>query len=135
MLAIVFYTTNGAAAKVRSREICAQVKGNYARCYDAAVWDGSNDKCDEVEIMPDVTGWHRKRIVKVYGDKVVDHEVEMQKQEVVNEIVQQEDIIEGTKTAVHRGGGRWFVMDGEQIISGPHDKSEANRLASEGVAA
>jgi hypothetical protein len=127
MLTIVFYSVNGQAAKLRAREICAQSKGNYARVYDVAAWDGTPDKCDDVEIMPDVPGWQRKRITAAFGEvqeTIVDEE----------EIIEQEnpDVVtskENNKKPVHRGGGRWFVMDGKTVLSGPHDKAEAARLA------
>lgn len=139
MLTIVFYTNNGAAAKLRSREIAA-VKGNYARVYDAAVWDGSPDKCDAVEIMSDVPGWQRKRIVQVFGEPI-----EIEHCEVEHELVRtnmglmppkepaSEEPKAGSleKKAVHKGGGRWFVMTGEERLSGPHDKAEALRIAGE----
>jgi hypothetical protein len=70
MLTIVFYATDGAAAKLRAREIFAN-KPNLSRLYEVSAWDGRLDQCDAVEIMPDVPGWQRKRIVEVYGDKVV----------------------------------------------------------------
>lgn len=134
MLTIVFYFSNGAAAKLRSREIAA-LKGNYARVYDAGVWDGAADKCDFVEIMSDVPNWQRKRITEVYGDEV--KEVELQ--EVNSEVLERKPMglmpelqnpAALKKEAKHRGGGRWFVMEGENIISGPHDKAEAVRLAT-----
>lgn len=135
MLTIVFYNTNGSAAKTRAREICAVNKGDYARVYDAASWDGSEDKCDAVEIMDDVPKWHRKRIDAVYSDKIVDANAKEEIQEDTSQIeTKQEENSSVEKKAVHRGGGRWFVMDGETIISGPHDKSEAQRLTSEEVA-
>lgn len=37
--------------------------------------------------------------------------------------------LDESKKAVHKGGGRWFVMAGEKRLSGPHDKAEAHRLA------
>lgn len=43
---------------------------------------------------------------------------------------QQQNAAETELKAVHKGGGRWFVMNGEERVSGPHDKAEAMRLAS-----
>ena len=147
MLTIVFYATNGAAAKQRARAIAAVNKGDFARCYDVGVWDGTHDRCESVEIMADVPDWQRDRISSVFGaieEQIVD-------QEEVSDVddLQQEGISAATegdasdvategeaeivseKRAVHRGGGRWFVMSGEDIISGPHDKAEAARIAQE----
>lgn len=131
MLTIVFYFEQGKAAKVRAREICAQSKGDYARVYDVGVWDGTPDKCDNVEIMSDVPKWHRKRIMEVYGEpqevetKPVDDDLVRQPMGL---LPQKEE--RSSKRAMHRGAGRWFVMSGEEIVSGPHDKSEATRLAA-----
>ena len=139
MLTIVFYATQGAAAKLRSRELVAARKGDYARVYDIAVWDGSKDKCDAVQIMPDVQSWQRKRIIEVYGDIVTqleyaeeEHEVQPERPELksMELFPNKETKVENEKKAVHKGGGRWFVMVGEERISGPHDKAEAVRLAA-----
>src|SRR4051812_46261062 len=116
-LIIVFYSSDSVAAKQRGREIVAQ-KEHHARIYDASVWDGSPDQCDGVMIMPDVLGWQRNRILDVFGDRVMASEDEVPQSEVVSE---DQGKVDGdgnpaattTKLAVHRGGGRWFVMNGE----------------------
>lgn len=138
MLTIVFYATNGAAAKQRARAIAAVNKGDFARCYDVGVWDGTHDRCDSVEIMADVPDWQRDRISSVFGaieEQIVDQEevsdVDDQQQEEIAVATEGEAEIVSEKRAVHRGGGRWFVMSGEDIISGPHDKAEAARIAQE----
>lgn len=139
MLTIVFYATNGEAAKLRGREIVALGKGNYARVYDVTSWMGSADKCDAVEIMPDVPGWQRKRITDVYGE-IEEHIIEGEGEGIETtasggEIGPAQTISvdleskKNNKVAKHRGGGRWFVMEGETVISGPHEKAEAQRLA------
>lgn len=139
MLTIVFYATNGQAAKLRAREIAAQSKSDYSRCYDVGVWDGSNDKCDAVDIMPDVSKWQRGRIREVFGEKVRDYEETDQEPQEIDEpfrkslglMPERDDPAtepSGLK-AVHKGGGRWFVMNGDERVSGPHDKAEAIRLA------
>jgi len=137
MLTVVFYNSNsgnGARAKLRSREIAATAKGNHASVIDVGFWDGTPVRCDSVEIIPGTPEWQRKRILEVYGDLVVGE----QQEEVVE---QQEEVVEQPKAAdaetlakkaVHKGGGRWFVMLGEERISGPHDKTEALRLAEQG---
>lgn len=158
---IVFYTTNGAAAKVHARTIGA-AKGSSAVVYDAGVWLGDPERCDIAVIMPDVPEWQRDRITNTFGDKVRDntfeppvyHENEDEsfklptfvqpktifpKPRTVAPIVEEEKEKESQtesanteigKKAVHKGGGRWFVMQGEDRISGPHDKAEAQQLAS-----
>lgn len=128
MLTIVFYHTDGAAAKLRAREIVARGKGNYARVYDVGSWDGSEDKCDSVEIMPDITNWQRKRITDVYGE--VEEHLVSDEEGVVGETIEVAgNKVPNNKTAKHRGGGRWFVMREDDIVSGPHEKAEAQRLA------
>jgi hypothetical protein len=136
MLTVVFYATNGPTAKARSREIAA-VRGDYARVVDVAVWDGDIIRCDGVEVLPDVPKWQRQRIEQVYGEiKEVSQEPQNQiealerksmglmpeKPELPNPALDE-------KRAVHKGGGRWFVMQGEERLSGPHDKVEAMKLA------
>jgi len=146
MLTIVFYSTNGQVAKYRAREIAAAAKGDYSRCYDVSVWDGTADKCDVAEIMPDVPDWQRSKIKEVFGEKAVDYEEVVEQQieglqshlkplGLMPEKPKQEAVegegggeVIGEKKAVHRGGGRWFVTQNDQVISGPHDKAEAKRL-------
>ncbi len=70
MLTIIFYGRDGQAAKDKAREIGAR-RGEWARCYDAAVWLGSKDRADRVVIMPDVLGWQRRRIEQVYDGIIV----------------------------------------------------------------
>lgn len=138
MLTIVFYSTEGAAAKVRGRQIVAQGKGNYARVYDVGTWDGTYDKCDAVEIMPDVQGWQRDRITEVYGEveeAIAPDQAEIERLEQLARkplgLMPAKETVPVEKKAVHRGGGRWFVMAGDnKIISGPHEKAEAARLAA-----
>lgn len=141
MLTIVFYTSDSQSAKNRSRQLVA-VKGDYASMIDAGFWSGERMKCDVVEIMPDVSGWQRKRIMAVFEEEKIkemyfeDPPAEEQQEQAlkisgvdINNITgsTSTEVIE--KKAVHRGGGRWFVMAGDQIISGPHEKAEATRLA------
>ena len=137
MLTIVFYSTDGKAAKQRAREISATSKSDYARCYDVSVWGGTPDKCDSVEIMKDVPGWQRKRITDVYGEVEEYIAPEGDSIEVAQEVssaIKSMGLMpakESDKKAVHRGGGRWFVMSGDTVLSGPHDKTEAAKLAAE----
>lgn len=158
---IVFYCTDGAAAKQRAREILAE--RHHARVYDVGAWDQTNDHCDAVWIMPDVPEWQVKRIISVYGDKIISGEFQPEEKEVAadsgnvvdtasngdnekkeeNEGSEQLTTTEQTdgsenqvehvdpvKRAVHKGGGRWFVMKGNQKVSGPHNKDEAKQLAA-----
>lgn len=150
MLTIVFYATDGAAAKMMARHICAD-KQSLARAYDVAVWDSTPDACDRVVVMPDVQDWQRARIDRVYGDRICDPEQQ------VEEIIQETGLnlngdgeeqrpagepdvdqnpkgdveVANEKKAIHKGGGRWYVMQGDQQLSGPHDKGTAKTLALE----
>ena len=137
MLTIVFYHSEGQAAKARARAISASSKGTYARCYDVTSWEGTRDKCDSVEIMPDVPEWQRERIYSVYGAADEPPPAEEPPGEVIdpnrdddNKVDGDNEVV-GEKKAVHKGGGRWFVMIGDERISGPHDKAEAIRLAGQ----
>lgn len=137
MLTIVFYATDGQSAKYRARAIVAESKGNYARCYDVASWDNTPDKCDAVEIMPDVPSWQKDRIMAVFGqvDEVQEQPAPIEDTPARQPMglmpeKQQQNSAETELKAVHKGGGRWFVMNGEERVSGPHDKAEAMRLAS-----
>lgn len=132
MLTIVFYANNGPAAKLRSREIAAVAKLDTARVIDVGFWDGEPTRCDRVEMMPDVPKWQRKRIVAAYGEISQDAELQepaQEEQEEPTTIIPEQSHGE-EKKAVHKGGGRWFVMKGDEKLSGPHDKAEAQRLAS-----
>lgn len=140
MLTIVFYNNNGYAAKQRAREIAAKNKGDFARCYDVGAWDNTSDKCDVAEMMPDILSWQRDRIINVFGEKAVDFEFSEEFQEEEQQPARKELGLMPAKEvdpaaepsglkAVHKGGGRWFVMNGDERISGPHDKAEAIRLA------
>jgi hypothetical protein len=71
------------------------------------------EDCDNVVIMPDVAGWKRRVLERVYDGFVLAPVGSP-----------------GARTIRHKGFGRWFVMDGEREISGPHTKEEAERLAA-----
>ncbi len=60
-------------------------------------------------IMPDVPRWHADRIAAAYPDFIAVG-------------------VKEPLTAKHRGHGRFFVMRGLQIVSGPHSKLEAQGL-------
>jgi len=60
-------------------------------------------------VMPDVPNWHRDRIFAAYPDAVM-----------VGVAVK--------PTVKHRGFGRFYVMRGDKVISGPHSKQEAQSL-------
>ena len=69
MLTIVFYGSDGKAAKARAKQIAA-TKPNIARVYDAMTWGGSADACDAVEVLPCVPWWKRDVIGAAYSGKV-----------------------------------------------------------------
>ena len=41
-----------------------------------------------------------------------------------------EMIAEEKKRIIHRGGGHYFVMRGDQVVSGPHTRDEARKIVS-----
>ncbi len=71
MLTIVFYGTDDAAAKRRAKEIAAH-KPAQVRVYDSMVWNGEQDVCDAVEILPCVSEWRRYLIERVFPGKIAD---------------------------------------------------------------
>ncbi len=71
MLTIIFYGSDGAAAKLRAREISAD-KANKTRVYDAFSWNGDRDACDVIEIMPCVPEWRRARIEDAFAGKIAE---------------------------------------------------------------
>jgi hypothetical protein len=141
-LVIIFYASDGMAAKQASQEIVA-TKQNHARVYDVAAWNDSHDQCDHVIIMPDVPEWQRVRIEEIFGDKIVrdeeDHN-ELKAEEQGEQVdgdgdpPKEKDPEENNparKFIKHQGGGRWFVMLDNERLSGPHSKEEAQRKLEE----
>lgn len=62
---IVFYGTNGNAAKEHGAKIRAE--GNYAQLRHAEAFNGEKEPCDAVVMLPCVTDYDAKRLVTVYG--------------------------------------------------------------------
>lgn len=102
----------GKAVAVRLRK-----EGHRAVLADAGVFKGRADPCDAVVVMPDVPAWKRDRIEAAYPGKVERTDAAPAQSPAIGLSIK------------HRGGGRWFVMRGEVIVSGPHSKDEAQRLA------
>ena len=71
-LTLVFYASNGAAAKAAVAKIRAE--GRSAQLRDAIVYGGEAEPCNAVLVMPDVSAFDRARIDLAYGDKVTRQE-------------------------------------------------------------
>lgn len=87
MLTIVFYGKDGEAAKARARSIAGN-KPDRVRIYDAFVWNGQDDACDAVEILPCVPSWRRSLIESVFAGKLpekIDLSVEAHCSQFINE--------------------------------------------------
>src|ERR1043166_1681222 len=67
---------------------------------------------DMAYVMPDVPNWHRDRIVAAYQETIL----------VAGEEPKPKPYVK------HRGRGRFYVMRGNSIVSGPHSKQEALSL-------
>lgn len=132
---IVYYSTNSALAK----EVAAAERkaGRIGQTRDATTfYTGDFDPADSVIVLPDVARHHANKIRAAYGDRVRDYDpievvVETDPPDGTRHVT--ENVVTGkspTRIAVHRGNGKWYVMDGENEISGPHHKEEAKSLAA-----
>lgn len=75
--AIVFYQADAQSAKDRVYELKrhglkSDAPGYDVRLYSVDGWNGSQERADYVVIMPDVQGWHRTRIERAFGDRIVE---------------------------------------------------------------
>lgn len=106
---------------------------------DATSFDGDKIKeATRVVVLPSVSKHHRDKIVATYGDLVLDYdEAAVTPQNPVSGGDDDDPnnpankAKAGVKTAVHRGGGKWYVMIGDEKVSGPHEKEEAEELAAQ----
>jgi hypothetical protein len=67
-LTLIFYGSDGEAAKARASQIRAERGAAHIR--DAAAFAGEVEPCDSVVLLPCVSGYDRARIVSTYPDKV-----------------------------------------------------------------
>lgn len=119
-LTIIYCGENGEAGKALAASLRTGEQSIVIG--DAATFYGVADPwASAVIIMPDVSGWHRGRLEKAYGAKVVKSAIP---------VAQPQAATSGALRAVHKGFGKWFVMDGDRKVSGPHAKDEAQRLAA-----
>ncbi len=134
---LIFFAHDAEAAKAVAAKIRDTTDPAFLR--DVSAFDGSDDPCDRVIIMPDVSEYMRGKINAVYGSKV-DKSVagiieikEAQEQsatiagsgEVSTVVVNADTYAVPEKQIKHRGHGRFYVMRGDDILSGPHTKAEA----------
>lgn len=75
-------------------------------------------------VMPDVPKWHRDRIAAAYPDSTID--VNSPPSDLAGKSVP-----DGVLTVKHRGRGKFYVMRGTEIVSGPHSKQSAIEIIKE----
>lgn len=94
----------------------------------------ADPRCDQAIVTADVAAWMRDRIETAYGHLAkAEHP---QQPQAAGETFQAESSLAFKDaslfpfTARHKGFGRWYVMRGEETISGPHTKDVAQGLAA-----
>lgn len=113
MLHVIFYETDGEFAKAHARSLKAA--GHRVKILQVDVWDGETVTGDVVTIRPDVQGWKAASVLSMHEGLC--QNVERSKTEL-------------QLAAKHRGRGKFYVMRGDEIVSGPHTKDEAMRLCA-----
>lgn len=130
---IFFYGSSEDGNKAKELVLAERKEHNNAYSRDASTFDGEKEKeITDVVIMPSVRPHHRAQVLAAYGDIVRDQAEavaeEFREGDEGKSQKQQED---NGKKAVHRGGGKWYVMRDEEKISGPHTREEAEELAKQ----
>jgi len=115
-IALIFFGEDGQAAKQRAAELRNGLTDAFVR--QATAFIGEAEKADRVVIMPDVPRGEAERIAKVYGEKVDGAPAPA--------LICTNDKPSGEYRAQHRGKGRWYVMRGDEIISGPYEKDDVD---------
>lgn len=70
VITLVFYGVDGSAAKDAANKIRTETSGP-ALVRAAPAFEGSQEPCSRVVLMPCVSGQDAKRLAAVYGDRVV----------------------------------------------------------------
>lgn len=109
----------------RGLAVTLRKNGDRVMLRDAATFNQDVEHCNKIVIMPDVGQWSKDRLVASYGADFKTEIVLHGKTVFGRDAAETETLI-----AKHRGRGRWFVMRGDEIVSGPHTKDEAQRLAA-----
>lgn len=88
---------------------------------DAGTFDGKAERCDGIHIMPDVAHARALALENAYQDRIkyslfdrtdFDHPRPCK-------------IVLADLSVKHRGHGKFYVMRGDEIVSGPHDGKNA----------
>jgi|APCry1669192522_1035417.scaffolds.fasta_scaffold02312_2 hypothetical protein len=108
---ILFYSEDGPAAKARAAEM--RDKDKIVRPIHSVVVSELLH-CDAFEFMPDVPADERDRIAALFGVTVSTGPSTIEKVMIGADEYR----------AQHRGKGRWYVMRGDEIISGPYAKED-----------
>ena len=119
-LAIIFCGNDTDAAKAFAASL--RNGENSVTLADAYSFN-RNEEDGHAYIMPDVPGWHRDRIAAAYP---ISSDVPPTKAN------REPFPAAALMTVKHRGRGKFYIMRGQDIISGPHTKDEAKRLTAQG---
>ena len=108
---------------------CADDDAKAAKALAASLRDGQSrvllcsagafrrveQTCERIVFTDGVPAWRRATIKAAHG---LDGEVVIRADRPI------------AKQAKHRGFGRWYVMRGVEVVSGPHTREDAERLAA-----
>ena len=120
--AIIFCGSDAVAA----RKFAATIgNGDWNTVLASAYEFNRKEQNGKAYVMPDVPRWHKDRIAAAYPD-FVDVKPKLEK---IEDYVS-DRVFDGVRplSVKHRGRGRFFVMRGIEIVSGPHTKQEAQSL-------
>ena len=125
-LALIFCGEDTDSAKALSAEIRADYEWR-AIIISGFEFNGKEHKPDRVVIMNDLPSWHSDRIVAAYPSAERKQKAGKAKPIAIPEKIDEEAAFL-PKYMKHRGRGRFYVMQGTEIVSGPHTKAEAAGL-------
>lgn len=127
---LIYCGPDGEAGKALAQGIRSPTHRVMLR--DAATFNRDVEACEHIVVMSDVSAFHRDRLIAAYGLCKVMADggyVDQQPLGLVGETASAQ-YGQNPLIAKHRGRGRYFVMRGDVIVSGPHTKDEAQRLAA-----
>lgn len=128
---LIYCGPDGDAGRVLAEKYRAD--GERAMLRDAATFNHDKESCERIVIMPDVSTWQRDRLVAAYGAGMKIDIVICGNERVATVPGPNTTTVKvqlPPLTAKHRGRGKFYVMRGDEIVSGPHTKAEAQRLAA-----
>lgn len=129
---LIYCGHDGDAGKALASKL--RTDGARAMLRDAATFNRDLEPCECVVIMPDVSNFHADRLRAAYVGKVLalGGIAKPIVTGLIGETPSEQFIVPKVTplTVKHRGRGRFYVMRGAEIVSGPHTKDEAQRLAA-----